>query len=153
MFFYEYHLEDASFMMRTVSRIVNNIGTYMKLIFAVCTLLLFMTIKINHSAVINKIAGATFAVYLFHGSPFFISFFFKYLNIITAAYNTAAFPLIFCLTVIGIFAVSWMMDLCQKKVNPRVLGRLDKIWKKVFLCGEYENTGIESQEEMGSFQS
>lgn len=126
LFFYRYHLQDASFLMRAASRVVNSAGFYVEVLFAVCMLLLFMTVEIDDCPLINNVSSSTFAVYLFHGSPFFVYSFFKHLNFITVSYRTVLFPLVFCMTIIGIFAVSLLLDKIQRKCNPKALAKMNK---------------------------
>lgn len=132
LFFYRYHLQDASFLMRAASRVVNSAGFYVEVLFAVCMLLLFMTVEIDDCPLINNVSSSTFAVYLFHGSPFFVYYFFKHLNFITVSYRMVLFPLVFCITIIGIFAVSLLLDKIQRKFNPKALAKMNKAGRKFF---------------------
>lgn len=117
LFFYRYSTTDAAFVVRCISRLSNIASTYLKMIFAICMLLLFSTIKLKSNRIINRLSSCTFGIYLFHGSPFFIYFFFKHLNVLTEAYEAGYFAIAMVTAEALIFTGGALLDMMQKRLN------------------------------------
>lgn len=130
VFFYRYSLADSSFSLRIISRIVSEIGRYMKIFFAAAMLLLFSHLNIGFNRMINRIASSTFSIYLFHGSPFFVYLIFKHTGVISEQYNTDLFPLYLIADIALIFIVSMILDYVQKNINGRVVNKISVIGGK-----------------------
>lgn len=102
-------------------------------LFAFCFFRLFASLKIKSHVFINKIASATFGVYLIHDSGFGSSIIWNHiLKVSEVQFASKYFPLFALLDILIVFSSCVLIDLLRQKfIEPRYFSLADKVQKRL----------------------
>ena len=135
-------LEVISNKIPAISKVVyyiNNINSPLVLILTILIFTVFKNLRIKNSNVINKIASATFGIYLIHENVFLRDIIWKQIVQGTKYINSPFLILNAIIGVLGVFFICFIIDcIVEKLIINNLIKIISKIYHKIKQIKKYE---------------